>query len=130
MIDNLFGNFFNKVSIFDSIVILIIVYFSIQCYLKGFSLSLISFMKWVLTTVITIIIVPKLQPTVKDYIESEFINNVGLGIAVFFITLFTTTSFLYNLRMFSLTINLFLDFLTSILLVLLMGNKRLTTELV
>ena len=88
MIDNLFGNFFNKVSIFDSIVILIIVYFSIQCYLKGFSLSLISFMKWVLTTVITIIIVPKLQPTVKDYIESEFINNVGLGIAVFFITLF------------------------------------------
>ena len=88
MIDNLFGNFFNKVSIFDSIVILILVYFSIQCYLKGFSLSLISFMKWVLTTVITIIIVPKLQPTVKDYIESEFINNVGLGIAVFFITLF------------------------------------------
>ena len=45
-------------------------------------------MKWVLSTVITIILVPKLQPTVKDYIESEFINNLGLGILVFFVTLF------------------------------------------
>ena len=88
MFDNLFENFFNKVSIFDSIVILILFYFSIRCYLKGFSLSLISFMKWVLSTIITIILVPKLQPVVKDYIESEFINSVGLGVAVFFITLF------------------------------------------
>ena len=88
MINDLFEDFFNNIIIFDTIVILILVYFSIQCYSKGFSLSLISFMKWVLSTVITIILVPKLQPTVKNYIESEFINNIGLGIAVFFITLF------------------------------------------
>ena len=62
----------------------------IQCFLKGFSLSLISFMKWVLSTVVTIILVPKLQPTVSDYIESEFINNFGLGIAIFIFTLFLT----------------------------------------
>ena len=48
-------------------------------FLKGFSLSLISFMKWVLSTILTIILVPKLQPTVSDYIESDFINSVGLG---------------------------------------------------
>ena len=36
-------------------------------------------MKWVLSTIVTIILVPKLQPTVSQYIESEFINNVGLG---------------------------------------------------
>ena len=41
--------------------------------MKGFSLSLISFMKWVLTTIITIILVPKLQPIVSDYIESDFL---------------------------------------------------------
>ena len=35
-------------------------------------------MKWVLSTLITIILVPKLQPTVSNYIESEFINNVGM----------------------------------------------------
>ena len=42
-------------------------------------MSLISFMKWVLSTIVTIILVPKLQPTVSEYIESEFMNNVGLG---------------------------------------------------
>ena len=88
MINISFETFFNSINIFDLVIIFIIVYFSLQCYLKGFSLSLISFMKWVLSTVITIILVPKLQPTVKDYIESEFINNIGLGILVFFLTLF------------------------------------------
>ena len=44
-------------------------------------------MKWVLSTVITIILVPKFQPIVSEYIQSDFINSVGLGIAIFF-TLF------------------------------------------
>ena len=45
-------------------------------------------MKWILATIITIILVPKLQPVVSQYIESEFINNFGLGIAIFILTLF------------------------------------------
>ena len=45
-------------------------------------------MKWVISTVITIILVPKLQPIVSEYIESDFINNIGLGILIFIITLF------------------------------------------
>ena len=44
-------------------------------------------MKWVLSTIITIILLPKFQPT-GYIIESEFINNVGLGIAIFILTLF------------------------------------------
>ena len=56
--------------------------------LKGFSLSLILFMKWVFSTIVTIILVPKLQPFVSNYIESEFINNVGIGVGVFVTTLF------------------------------------------
>ena len=64
--------------------------FIIQCFLKGFSLSFISFMKWVLSLVVTIILTPKLQPWVSDYIESEFINNIGLGIVVFILTIFLT----------------------------------------
>ena len=62
----------------------------IQCFVKGFSLSLISFMKWVLSTIITIILVPKFQPTVSEYIESDFINSVGLGVLIFIFTLFLT----------------------------------------
>ena len=75
---------------FDVIVIIIMAYSVIQCFLKGFSLSLISFMKWIFSTIVTIILVPKLQPWISDYIQSEFINNVGLGIAIFVTTLFLT----------------------------------------
>ena len=59
-------------------------------FLKGFFSSLISFSKWILSTIITIILVPKLQPITSDYIQSEFINNVGLGFTIFVVTLFIT----------------------------------------
>ena len=81
-------NILANINLFDIAVAIIMIYSIIQCFLKGFSLSLISFMKWVLSTIITIILVPKLQPYVSDYIESEFINNIGLGIAIFIFTLF------------------------------------------
>ena len=87
MISNFLENI-NSINLFDIFVGIIFIYCVTQCFLKGFSLSLISFMKWVLSTIVTIILVPKLQPTVSEYIESEFINNVGLGIAVFIFTLF------------------------------------------
>ena len=89
MISN-FLEHISSINLFDIFVSLIFTYCVIQCFLKGFSLSLISFMKWVISTIVTIILVPKLQPTVSEYIESEFINNVGLGIAVFIFTLFLT----------------------------------------
>ena len=89
MISN-FLEHISSINLFDIFVSLIFAYCVIQCFLKGFSLSLISFMKWVLSTIATIILVPKLQPTVSEYVESEFINNVGLGIAVFIFTLFLT----------------------------------------
>ena len=85
-----FLKIFNKIHIFDLVFIIILIYFVIQCFVKGFSLSLISFMKWVFSTIITIILVPKTQPLVGDYIKSEFINNVGIGIVIFIFTLFFT----------------------------------------
>ena len=81
---------FDKFNLFDVCFFLILFYFVIQCFLKGFSLSLISFMKWVFSLIATIILVPKLQPTVREYIESEFINNIGLGVAIFIFVLFVT----------------------------------------
>ena len=80
----------NTITLFDTLVGIIFFYCVVQCFAKGFSLSLISFMKWIFSTVITIILVPKLQPVVSNYIESEFINNVGLGISIFIFTLFLT----------------------------------------
>ena len=80
---------FNSVNLFDIIFLIIMIYSTIQCFLKGFSLSFISFMKWVLSLVVTIILVPRLQPWVSNYIESEFINNIGIGIFIFIFSLFT-----------------------------------------
>ena len=90
MINNLIENYTNYINFFDTVVAIIFIFFTIQCFFKGFSLSLILFMKWVLSTIVTIILVPKLQPTVSDYIESEFINSVGLGAGIFILTLFLT----------------------------------------
>ena len=83
-------NFFDNINLLDIFFIIILTYNITQCFLKGFSLSLISFMKWVFSTVVTIILVPKLQPVVSDYIQSEFINSLGLGMAIFILTLFLT----------------------------------------
>ena len=85
-----FEKFVNETNLFDVFFFLILTFFVIRCFLKGFSLSLISFMKWVISTIVTIILVPKFQPIVSDYIKSDFVNNVGLGVAIFIITLFIT----------------------------------------
>ena len=90
MIAGLVEFFSNRINLFDFFFLIILTYNIVQCFLKGFSLSLISFMKWVLSTVITIILVPKLQPLVGEYIQSEFINNIGLGVGIFILTLFLT----------------------------------------
>jgi membrane protein required for colicin V production len=78
----------NEVLLFDLLFVLIILYNTIKCLSQGFSLSFLSSLKWVVSTITTIILVPKLQPWIGDYIESEFINNVGIGIFVFVVTLF------------------------------------------
>jgi membrane protein required for colicin V production len=85
-----FEKILNILNLFDIFVITIFVYCVVQCFVKGFSLSLISFMKWVLSTIVTIILVPKIQPTLSNYIESDFVNNIGLGVVIFIITLFLT----------------------------------------
>ena len=87
MIDFL-EKFINNINLLDIFFIIILSYCVIQCFLKGFSLSLISFMKWIFSTIITIILVPKFQPIVREYVQSEFINNIGLGVAIFIFTLF------------------------------------------
>ncbi len=90
MINDLLELIRNTLTLFDTSVAIIFFYCVVQCFAKGFSLSLISFMKWIFSTIITIILVPKLQPVVSEYIESEFINSVGLGVSIFIFTLFLT----------------------------------------
>jgi len=78
----------NSFSAFDLIVFLITLYSMIQSAAKGFMLSLLSFSKWLLALIITIILVPKLNPWIQDYIESKFITDIGLGIFIYIVSLF------------------------------------------
>tara|TARA_B100001996_G_C18517203_1_gene537840 strand:+ start:198 stop:746 length:549 start_codon:yes stop_codon:yes gene_type:complete len=77
-----------NISVFDLVVFFIVAYSMAQCAAKGFMRSLLSFSKWLLALIITIILVPKLNPWVQNYIESKFISDVGLGIFVYIISLF------------------------------------------
>jgi len=76
--------------IFDIIFVLIILYNVVKCFSDGFFLSFLSSLKWVISILVTIIFVPKLQPWVSNYIDSDFINQVGIGVVVFVVTLFVS----------------------------------------
>lgn len=78
----------DSISVFDLIVLIIIIYAMAQCFAKGFTLSLLSFSKWLMALILTIILVPKLNPLVEGYIESKFITDIALGVFIFIISLF------------------------------------------
>ncbi|MDC0449853.1 CvpA family protein [Pelagibacteraceae bacterium] len=78
----------DDILLFDIIFIIIILYNTFKCLSQGFSLSFLSSLKWIVSAIATIILVPKLQPWVSGYVESEFINNVGIGVFVFIVALF------------------------------------------
>jgi len=77
-----------NISAFDLTVFLIVIYSMAQCAAKGFMMSLLSFSKWLLALIITIILVPKLNPLIEDYIESQFVTDIGLGIFIYIVSLF------------------------------------------
>ncbi len=77
-----------NIALFDVIFLSFIIYFSLQCFAKGFFLSLISFLKWILALVLTIILVPKVEPYISSYIQNQFITGIGLGISIYILSLF------------------------------------------
>jgi len=78
----------NNIFAFDLIVFLITVYSMVLCAARGFTMSLLSFSKWLFALIITIILVPKLNPWIQNYIESKFVTDVGLGIFIYIVSLF------------------------------------------
>ena len=78
----------NYLTLFDIIYAVITLLTVIQCSKKGFTLSLLSTSKWILAIVITIISVPKLKPWANNYIKSEYVVDIGLGIIIFLLAIF------------------------------------------
>ena len=83
-----FREFFSNISIIDFLYILITILSLIQCYRKGFVLSILSMAKWILAYVITLILFPKVKPYFKDIIDSEYVLDIGLGIGIFIVVIF------------------------------------------
>ena len=81
-------NFYDASSIIDLIYLVVTILSLIRCYKKGFVLSILSMMKWLLAYVITLIIFPRIKPFLKDIIDNEYILDIGLGIAIFVVVIF------------------------------------------
>ena len=86
-------SFIENIALFDIIFLIFIIYFSIQCFAKGFVLSLISFLKWILALIITIKLVPMAESKISDYIDmNEYVFKIGLGISIYVISLLCVPS--------------------------------------
>ena len=75
-------------SILDLAYLMITILSLVKCYRKGFVLSILAMSKWLLAYIITLIIFPKLKPSVKGIIDNEYILDVGLGISIFVVVIF------------------------------------------
>ena len=84
----IFTDFFNAISILDFAYIVITLLSLIKCYKKGFVLSVLSMMKWLLAYIITLIIFPKIKPYIEDIIDNEYVLDIGLGITIFVFVIF------------------------------------------
>ncbi|MSP10571.1 MAG: CvpA family protein [Pelagibacteraceae bacterium] len=72
----------------DLLYMAISIFYSIQCYIRGFVLSLLGMAKWVLAYVVTINLFPIAKPYLKDVIDNEYILDIGLNISIFIVTIF------------------------------------------
>ena len=83
-----FVDFYDATSIIDLIYLFITILSLIKCYKKGFVLSILSMMKWLLAYIITLIIFPRIKPFLKNIIDNEYVLDIGLGITIFVVVIF------------------------------------------
>ena len=87
MLDTL-KNFYEVVSSLDIFFLIITVLSVIKCYRKGFVLSVLAASKWLLAYIVTLIIFPKIKPYFKNIIDSEYVLDVTLSVAIFVFVIF------------------------------------------
>ena len=85
---NLLVDFYQVTSVVDLIYIVLTILSLIKCYKKGFVLSILSMAKWLLAYILTLIIFPRVKPYLEDIIDNEYVLDIGLGVAIFIITIF------------------------------------------
>jgi membrane protein required for colicin V production len=81
-------DFYEAISLIDLLYLIITIMSVIKCYSKGFVLSLLSASKWLLAYVVTLILFPRIKPYFKNIIDSEYLLDVTLGVAIFVLVIF------------------------------------------
>ena len=81
-------NFYEIFSVVDLIYITITILSLFKCYNRGFVLSILSMFKWLLAYVITLLIFPRIKPYLVNFIDNEYVLDIGLGISIFIIVIF------------------------------------------
>jgi membrane protein required for colicin V production len=81
--------FYEGISIIDLIYLIISALSIIKCYRKGFVLSLLAASKWLLAYIITLVLFPKVKPYFKNIIDSEYVLDLTLSVAIFILVIFT-----------------------------------------
>ncbi|MDC1155384.1 CvpA family protein [Candidatus Pelagibacter sp.] len=85
---DLITGLYKEFSIIDIIFTFITILSLINCYKKGFVLSVLAMAKWVLAYIITLLIFPKIKPYFKDTLDNEYILDLVLGITIFVVVIF------------------------------------------
>ena len=85
---DVFKNFYEAITLFDLIYLIITILSLIKCYRKGFILSVLAASKWLLAYVVTLIIFPKAKPYVDNIIDNEYILDIILGFGIFALVIF------------------------------------------
>lgn len=81
-------DFYEAISLIDLLYLIITIMSVIKCYSKGFVLSLLSASKWLLAYVVTLILFPRIKPYFKNIIDSEYLLDVTLSVAIFVLVIF------------------------------------------
>ena len=85
-----FINFFQSknINVFDIIVAIITLFNLISSLKKGFVLSLVSFLKWIIAFIIAKYSIPYVLPYINKIIENESTARTVAGVTVFLLSLF------------------------------------------
>ena len=87
--DNFLSFFQSKnLNVFDVIVATIILFNLISSLKKGFVLSLVSFLKWIIAFIIAKYSIPYILPYISKIIENESTARTVSGVTVFLLSLF------------------------------------------
>ena len=85
---NFLKDFYEFISLFDLIYLVLTILSLIKCSKKGFVLSILAASKWLLAYVITLILFPKIKPYFKDIVDSDYVLDLALGIGIFSLVIF------------------------------------------